>query len=80
MAEELGELKNAYRAQWLAENRSYWLESVLARYDNAIALWLDKSRALDEAVRTYETTSILPNPEQFGLGPRFPPPTPPRTQ
>ena len=78
MAEELGELKNAYRAQWLAENRGFWLESVLARYDNAIALWLDKSRALDEAVRTYDTTSILPNPEQFGLGPRLPPATPQR--
>lgn len=74
MAEDLGELKTSYRAQWLAENRPYWLESVLARYDNAIALWLDKSRALDEAVRAYEATSILPNPEQFGLGPRFPPP------
>ncbi|HSE30086.1 MAG TPA: family 20 glycosylhydrolase [Pyrinomonadaceae bacterium] len=74
MAEELGELKVAYRAQWLAENRPYWLESVLARYDNAIALWLDKSRALDEAVRAYEVTSILPNPEQFGLGSRIPPP------
>ena len=74
MAEELGELKNAYRAQWLAENRPYWLESVLARYDNAISLWLEKSRALDEAVRTYETTSILPNPEQFGLGQRLAPP------
>jgi len=79
MAEELGELKLSYRTQWLAENRGFWLESILARYDNAISLWLDKSRQLDEAVRAYETTSILPNPEQFGLGPRFPAPTPPRT-
>jgi len=75
MAEELGELKLSYRTQWLAENRGFWLESILARYDNAISLWLDKSRQLDEAVRAYETTSILPNPEQFGLGPRFPTPT-----
>jgi hexosaminidase len=74
MAEELAELKAAYRQQWLAENRPYWLDSVLARYDNAIALWLNKSRALDEAVRSYDATSILPNPEEFGLGPRLPPP------
>jgi hexosaminidase len=74
MAEDLGELKVAYRQQWLAENRPYWLESVLARYDNAITLWLNKSRTLDEAVRGYDTTSILPNPEEFGLGSRFPPP------
>ena len=78
MTEELAELKIAYRQQWLAENRPYWLESVLARYDNAMALWLTKSRALDEAVRAYDATSILPSPEEFGLGPRIPPPQ--RTQ
>jgi len=70
MAEELSELRASYREQWLAENRPYWLDSVLARYDNAIALWLNKSRALEEALRSYEATSILPNPEEFGLGPR----------
>ena len=70
MTEELSVLRAGYREQWLAENRPYWLDSVLARYDNAMALWLNKSRALEEAVRNYETTSILPNPEEFGLGPR----------
>jgi hypothetical protein len=70
MAEELSELRASYREQWLAENRPYWLDSVLARYDNAISLWLNKSRALEEALRSYEATSILPNPEEFGLGPR----------
>ena len=70
MAEELAVLRASYREQWLAENRPYWLDSVLARYDNAMSLWLSKSRALEEAVRNYEATSILPNPEEFGLGPR----------
>jgi len=70
MAEELATLREAYRAQWLAENRPYWLESILARYDQAIATWLNKSRALEEALREYETSSILPSPESFGLGPR----------
>ncbi len=70
MAEELATLREMYRTQWLAENRPYWLESVLARYDQAIAIWLNKSRALEDALRDYETTSILPNPEAFGLGPR----------
>jgi hypothetical protein len=76
MAEELSELKVAYREQWLAENRPYWLESVLARYDQSIAIWLAKSRAIEEAMRIYESTSILPNPEEFGLGVRFPVPAP----
>jgi hypothetical protein len=70
MTEELSMLREGYRQQWLAENRSYWLDSVLARYDNAMAQWLSKSRALEEALRNYEATSILPSPDEFGLGPR----------
>jgi hypothetical protein len=74
MAEELSILKTSYREQWLAENRPYWLDSVLARYDQAIAIWLAKSREVEEAMRGYEEKSILPNPEEFGLGVRFPSP------
>jgi hexosaminidase len=70
MTEELTILRESYRRQWLAENRPYWLDSVLARYDQAAAMWLTKSKALAEAVRLYNSTSILPDPEQFGLGPR----------
>jgi hexosaminidase len=70
MAEELSILKEGYRAQWLAENRPYWLESVSARYDQTISQWLAKSREMDEALRRYEATSTLPNPEEFGLGTR----------
>src|SRR5437868_4330318 len=70
MAEELSILKEGYRRQWLAENRSYWLDSILSRYDQMIAMWLTKSRAMDEALRKYEATSTLPNPEEFGLGTR----------
>jgi hypothetical protein len=74
MAEELSILKEDYRKQWLVENRPYWLESVLARYDQMISIWLAKSRDIDEALRKYEATSTLPNPEEFGLGPRPAPP------
>lgn len=70
MAEELAILKEGYRRQWLAENRPYWLDSVLARYDQSINMWLTKSRELQEAVRNYNTNSVLPDPEAFGLGPR----------
>ena len=72
MAEELSELKAEYRQQWLAENRPYWLDSILSRYDYAIGVWLAKSKAIEEAMRTYDATSILPSPEEFGLGSRFP--------
>lgn len=76
MAEELAELKLAYREQWLAENRPYWLESVLARYDATIAAWLKKSEAVEEVLRNYDATSTLPNPEEFGMGVRQLPPRP----
>jgi hypothetical protein len=68
MAEELSILKENYRQQWLAENRPYWLESVLARYDQMISMWLAKSRQMEEALRKYEATSTLPNPEEFWAG------------
>jgi hypothetical protein len=70
MSEDLTILKEGYRKQWLAENRAYWLDSVLARYDQATLTWLNKSKSLAEAVRLYNTNSILPDPEAFGLGPR----------
>ncbi|PYS67775.1 MAG: hypothetical protein DMF73_18475, partial [Acidobacteria bacterium] len=79
MAEELSILKDDYRKQWLAENRPYWLDSILVRYDQMISIWLTKSRAMDEALRKYEATSTLPNPEEFGLGTRpVVAPAPPR--
>jgi hypothetical protein len=72
MAEELSLLKEGYRAEWLAENRPYWLDSISARYDQMISIWLTKSRAMDDAMRKYEVTSTLPSPEEFGLGTRPP--------
>ncbi|HUS09580.1 MAG TPA: beta-N-acetylhexosaminidase [Pyrinomonadaceae bacterium] len=78
MTEELTILRESYRRQWLAENRAYWLDSVLVRYDQAAAMWLGKSKSLAEAVRLYNTTSILPDPEAFGLGARPAPPATPQ--
>ena len=70
MAEELSLLRESYRERWLAENRPYWLQSVLARYDHAVAVWLDKSKSVEEALRDYGEHTTLPNPEEFGLGSR----------
>src|SRR5204862_6441976 len=47
MAEERSILKDDYRKQWLAESRSYWLDSILSRYDQMISIWLTKSRQMD---------------------------------
>jgi hypothetical protein len=78
MTEELTILRESYRKLWLAENRPYWLDSVLARYDQAAAMWLTKSKTLAEAVRVYNSDSTLPAPEEFGLGPRPIPPVAPQ--
>ena len=78
MAEELTILKQNYREQWLAENRPYWLDSVTARYDQMISIWLTKSRVMGEALQRYDLTSTLPNPEEVGLGPRPSAPAPNR--
>jgi hypothetical protein len=70
MAEELSILREGYREQWLAENRPYWLASILARYDQAIATWLNKSKSVEGALRDYNEHTTLPSPEEFGLGAR----------
>jgi len=70
MAEELSELKRKYRALYLAENKPSHLESVLARYDLAIQMWLGKSRQISEALVRYNETGTLPPPEEIGISPR----------
>jgi hexosaminidase len=70
MAEELSELRAAYREQWLRENRAYWLDSITARYDLAVSRWLARGKQLEDALREYEETSTLPPPGAFGLGSR----------
>ncbi|MCA1632301.1 MAG: family 20 glycosylhydrolase [Acidobacteria bacterium] len=70
MAEELTLLRAAYREQWLRENRPYWLDSILARYDLAVSRWLARGKQLEDLLREYEQTSTLPSPAEFGLGSR----------
>jgi hypothetical protein len=67
MAEELGELKGKYRALYLAENKPSHLESVLARYDQSIQMWLEKSQQINQALTQYNETGTIPPPEKFGL-------------
>jgi hexosaminidase len=69
-AEGLSLLRESYRERWLLENRPYWLESVLARYDLAISRWLSRSKQLEDALREYDKSSTLPPPSEFGLGTR----------
>ncbi len=67
MAEETGEMKRKYRELYLAENRPSHLESVLARYDQSIQMWLDKSLQIRNALARYAENGTIPPPEEIGL-------------
>ncbi len=68
MAEESAELKRKYRELYLAENRPSHLESVLARYDRSIEMWLEKSAQIKTALARYNENGTIPPPEEIGLG------------
>jgi len=61
------ELKALYRAAWLNENRPYWLDNVLVRYDFEVLQWVGRSSLFREALEQYAATKRLPQPEELGL-------------
>jgi hypothetical protein len=67
MAEETAELKRKYLALYLAENRASHLESVAARYDQSIQMWLGKSAQIKNALVRYNENGTIPPPEEIGL-------------
>ena len=64
---ELGEL---YKRAWLRDNRPYWLDNNLRRYDRAAELWIGRAdRWQSQVVQQWWDTKTLPLPEQVGLVP-----------
>jgi hexosaminidase len=64
-------LKNLYRESWLAENRPYWIDNVLVRYDLQTQLWQKRGQDIDTLIENFYTTRTLPPASQAGV----PPPT-----
>jgi hypothetical protein len=60
-------LKNLYRESWLAENRPYWLDNVLVRYDLQIEQWQRRGDQLNTVLETWQTSKKLPAPGQAGI-------------
>ncbi len=56
-----------YRHAWLEENRSYWLNNVMARYDVGVQLWIQRANRFGEAGLQYRQAHTLPKPEDVGL-------------
>ncbi|MBW7932314.1 MAG: beta-N-acetylhexosaminidase [Gemmatimonadaceae bacterium] len=59
--------RELYERSWRAENRPYWLQNVLARYDSAIQLWWNRSLMADAARREFSRTRKVPPPERMGI-------------
>lgn len=68
-------LKNLYRESWLAENRPYWIDNVLVRYDLQIQLWQQRSEKFDTLINTWRSTRTLPTAAQAGIPAPTPTPT-----
>lgn len=60
-------LKNLYRDSWLAENRPYWLDNVLVRYDLRIQLWQQRGEQMDTLNNEWQKTGTLPNADAIGI-------------
>lgn len=63
-------LKNLYRESWLAENRPYWLDNVLVRYDLRIQMWQQRGEQIDMLNDAWQQTSVLPEAAAAGIPPQ----------
>ncbi len=63
-------LKELYRESWLKENRPYWLDNVLLRYDMRAQLWQQRGEAVQAAMDAWEATRVLAPQESLGMAPR----------
>lgn len=61
------QIKELYRQLWLTENRPYWLDNVLVRYDLQIELWQRRGDAVNAALEEWQRTKHLPPAEKVGV-------------
>ena len=60
-------LRKPYAEAWVRENRPYWLDNVLVRYDNLAQEVQAKIVVVQAAQRQYWSAKTLPPPEQLGF-------------
>ncbi len=60
-------IRDMYQAMWLKENRPYWLHNVLARYDMATQLWIQRADAVAAARNVLARTHRVPAAETLGI-------------
>jgi hypothetical protein len=59
--------RELFERSWRAENRPYWLQNDLARYDAEIITWVQRINAMDRARRRFTRERKLPTPEELGI-------------
>ncbi len=67
LRDAITETRKLYREGWGRENRPYWLDNVLVRYDNLASEIQAKIVIVQAAQRQYWTTKTLPAPEPLGF-------------
>ena len=62
-----GLTRDLYKEVWLNENRPYWLDNVMAHYDLAMQLWIQRGIRFHEVSQQWYQTHTVPKPEDMGL-------------
>jgi hexosaminidase len=65
----LSYIKEEFRDIWLRENRPYWLNNVMAKYDLAVQLWVSRGDRFETVRHRWSAEHTLPSPEELGLPP-----------
>jgi hexosaminidase len=61
-------LRELYRQAWLRDNRVYWLQTNMDRYDQSGQLWIARAdRWQSTVIQQWNETRTLPTPEEAGL-------------
>jgi hypothetical protein len=61
------QLRELFKQAWLRDNRPYWLENDLARYDRGAQLWIDRGVHWNQVIQQWNDTHGLPSLAQAGL-------------
>ena len=61
--------RNEFAHVWLGENRPYWLDNVLVRYDLAAQMWQQRGWRFAEVIRGFDNHKDLPPAESLGIPP-----------
>jgi hypothetical protein len=60
-------LRGLYQQAWLRDNRPYWLQNNLNRYDASAQLWIARGDRWNQVMHQWWDTHTLPAPAELGL-------------